>query len=36
LDGDKKEFMAITLNSYMIVNKSYNTSLYQNHTKKKY
>ena len=29
LDGDKKIFMAITLNFDIVVNKSYNTSLDQ-------
>jgi len=28
LDGDKKIFMAITLNFYIVVNKSYKSYLY--------
>ena len=35
LDGDKGKFMTITLKFYIIVYKSYNTSLDQNNTKNK-
>jgi len=30
LDDDKAKFMTTTLNFYIIVNKNYNTTLYQN------